>query len=81
MSQPTPGSILERIVLTPQQSFPEMGLITAGTPVTIYTGGHAQIWKISHSGPDSGSFVTLKHENCVFTVDKSWLTFDIEVEP
>jgi len=81
MSHPPPGSILEGIALTPQQSFPEMRPITAGTPVTIYTGGHAQIWKISHSGPDSGPSVTLKHENCVFTVDKSWLTFDIEVEP
>jgi hypothetical protein len=79
MSQPPPGSVLEGIALTPQQSLPEMGPITAGTPVTIYTGGHAQIWKISHSGPDSGPSATLKHGNCVFTVDKSWLTFDIEV--
>ena len=53
--------------------------ITAGAPVTIYTGGHPQIWKISHTGPDSGTSVTLKHENCVITVDKSWVTFDIQV--
>jgi len=79
MSQLTPGSILERIALTPQQSFPEMGLITAGTPVTIYTGGHAQIWKVSHTRPDTGTCITLKHENCVTTVDKSWFTFDIDV--
>jgi len=44
MSQPPPGSILERIASTPRQSFPEMGQITTGTPVTMYTGGHAQIW-------------------------------------
>ena len=60
MSQPTPGSILERIALTPQQSFPEMGLIKAGTPVTIYTGGHAQIWKVSHTRPDTGTSTTLQ---------------------
>ena len=79
MSHPPPGSILEGIALTPQQSFPEMGPITAGTPVTIYTGGHAHIWKVSHTWPVSGTSVNLKHKNCVITVDKNWLTFDTKV--
>ena len=79
LSLPPSGSILEGIALTPQQSFPEMRPIMAGTPVTMYTGGHAQIWKVSQTWPDSGTSVTLKQENCVITVDKSWLTFDIEV--
>jgi len=76
MSHPILGSILERIALTPQQSFPEMRPITVGTLVTIYTGGHPQLWKVSHAGLDSGTF---EHENCVTTVDKSWVTFDIQV--
>ena len=79
MSHPLLGSLLERIALTPQQSFPDVRPITAGTPVTIYTGGHPQLWKVSHVGPDSGTSVTLEHENCVTTVDKSWVTFDIQV--
>jgi len=79
VSHAPPGSILEGIALTPQQSFPEMGPITAGTPVTIYTGGHAHIWKVSHTWPNSSTSVTIKHKNCVITVDKNWLTFDIEV--
>jgi len=77
LSLPPSGSILEGIALTPQQSFPEMRSIMAGTPVTMYTGGHAQIWKVSQTWPDSGTSVTLKPENCVITVDKSWLTFGI----
>ena len=53
--------------------------ITAATPVTIYTGGHPQCWQVSHVGPDSGTSVTLEYENCVTTVDKSWVTFDSQV--
>ena len=79
MSQPPPGSILEKIALTPKQSFPEMGLITTGTTVTMYTGGHAQIWKVCHTRPGIGTSITLKYENCVTTVDRSWLTFDIKM--
>jgi len=79
MSQPPPGSILERIASTPRQSFPEMGQITTGTPVTIYTGGHAQIWNVCHTRPGIGTSITLKYENCETTVDMSWLTFDINI--
>jgi len=79
MSHPLLGSLLEKIALTPQQSFPVMMPITAGTPITIYTGGHPQRWKASHVGLDSGTSVTLEYENMVITVDKSWVTFDSQV--
>jgi len=79
MSQPPPGSILKKIALTLRQSFPEMGQITTGTPVTMYTGGDAQIWKVCHTRPGIDTSITLKYENCETTVDMSWLTFDINV--
>ena len=53
--------------------------IRAGTPVTIYTGGHPQRWKVTHAGLDSDASVTLKNKDCVITVDKSWVTFDNQV--
>jgi len=77
--QPPPGSILEKIALIPRQSFPEMGQITIGILVTMYTGGDAQIWKVCHIRPGIGTSITLKYENCETTVDMSWLTFDINV--
>jgi len=42
-------------------------------------GGHAQIWKVCHTRPGTGTSITLKYENCETTVDRSWLTFDINV--
>ena len=79
MSHPLLGSLLEKIALTPQQSFSDMMPITAGTPITIYTGGHPQRWKVSHVGLDSGTSVTLEYKNCLITVDKSWVTCDSQV--
>ena len=71
MSHLLPGSLLEEIALTPQQSFPGMMPIRAGTPVTIYSGGHPQRWKVSHAGPDSDTSVTLKRKEHLFeTQDK-----------
>ena len=79
MSHPTLGSLLEKIAQTPQQSFTDMRPITAGTLVTINTGGHPQRWKVSQLGLDSDTSVTLEKTNCVITVDKSWVTFDSQV--
>ena len=79
MSHLPPGSLLEKIAQTPQQSFPDMRPITAGTLVTINTGGQPQRWKVSQIGLDSDTSVTLEQKNCVFTVDKSWVTFDNQV--
>jgi len=45
-SQPPLCSILEKIASIPRQSFPATWQPTIGTPVTVYTGGDAQIWKV-----------------------------------
>ena len=79
MSHPLLSSLLEKIAQTPQQSFPDMMPIAAGTPVTIYTGGQPQRWKVSHDGPNSDTTVTLKNKDCAIIVDKSWVTFDSQV--
>jgi len=79
LSQPPLGSILETIALIPRQSFPETGQPTIGTPVTVYTGGDAQIWKVCHIRPGIGTSITLKYENSEMTVDISWLMFDINI--
>jgi len=79
LSQPPLGSILETIALIPRQSFPGRGQITIGTPVTIYTGGDAQIWKACHIRPGIGTSITLKYEKCEMTVDMNWLMFDINI--
>jgi len=79
MSQPPLGSILEKIALIPRQPFPETGQITIGTPVTVYTGGDAQIWKVCNIRPGIGTSITLKYENSETTVDMSWLMFDINI--
>jgi len=72
-------SILEKITLIPRQFFPETWQPTIGTPVTVYTGVNAQIWKVYHIRPGIGTSITLKHENSEMIVDMSWLMFDINI--
>jgi len=78
-SQPPPCSILEKIASIPRQSFPETWQPTIGTPVTVYTGGDAQLWKVHHIRQGIGTSITLKHENSKMIVDMSWLMFDINI--
>jgi len=41
-------TMLERMALVPTQSFPETWQPTIGAPVTVYTGGDAQKWRVNH---------------------------------
>ena len=78
-SQPTLGSILETIASIPRQSFPETWYPTVGTPITVYTGGDAQIWRVHHIRQGVGTSITIKHGNSDMTVDVSWIVFDINI--
>jgi len=72
-------SILETIASIPRQSFPETWHPTIGTPVTVYTGGDAQIWRFHHIQQGVGTSITIKHENSEMIVDVSWFVFDISI--
>ena len=61
------NSILEKIASVPSQSFPDTWQPTIGAPVTVYTGGDAQKWRVSHIRQGIGTSMI---------VDKSWFRFD-----
>ena len=42
------NSMLEKISSVPSQSFPDTWQPTIGAPVTVYTGGDAQKWRVAH---------------------------------
>jgi len=71
--------MLEKIASIPRQSFPETWLPTTGSPVTVYNGGEAQIWRVYHIRQGIGTSITIKHKNSEMIVDKSWFVFDIEI--
>jgi len=68
--------MLEKMASVPIQSFPETWKPKIGAPVIVYTGGEAQQWRVNHIKKAIGTSVTIKFENSVMTVDKSWFTFD-----
>jgi len=73
------NSMLEKIAAVPSQSFPETWQPTIGAPVTVYTGGDAQKWRVNHIKQGIGTSITIKHENSEMIVDKSWFMFDINM--
>ena len=79
-SQMPLDSILDKIASVPSQSFPDAWQPTIGAPVTVYTGGDAQKWRVSHIRQGIGTSITIKHENSEMIVDKSWFIFDINVD-
>jgi len=78
-SQPPLNSMLEKIASIPRQSFPETWLPTTGSPVTVYNGGEAQIWRVHNIRQGIGTSITIKHENSEMIVDKSWFVLDTEI--
>jgi len=72
-------STILRGKLVPRQSFPETWQPAIGAPVTVYTGGDAQKWRINHIRQGIGTSITIKHENSEMIVDKSWFIFDINM--
>jgi len=73
------NSMLEKIASVPSQSFPETWQPTIGAPVTVYTGGDAQKWRVNHIRQGIGTSITIQHENSEMIVDKSWFRFDINM--
>jgi len=71
--------MLEKLASVPSQSFPETWQPTIGAPVTVYTGGDAQKWRVNHMKQGIGTSITIQHENSEMIVDKSWFMFDINM--
>jgi len=71
-------SMLQRMASVPDQSFPEPWRPVLGAQVTVFTGGDAQQWRISHIKKGIGTSVTITHESSVMTVDKSWFMLDTD---
>ena len=72
-------TMLERMASVPTQSFPETWQPTIGSPVTVYTGGDAQKWRVNHIKQGIGTLITIEFENSKMIVDKSWFVFDINM--
>jgi len=72
-------SMLEKIASVSSQSFPETWQPTIGALVTVYTGGNAQKWRVSHIRQGIGISIAIQHENSEMIVDKSWFRFDINM--
>jgi len=68
--------MLERMASVPNQSFQDTWQPTTGAPVTVYTGGEAQKWRVSHIRQGIGTSITIKYEHSEMIVDKSWSRFD-----
>ena len=56
--------------------FPEPWQPVIGAPVTDYTGGDAQQWRVSHIKKGIGTSVTITLESSEMQVDKDWFMFD-----
>jgi hypothetical protein len=69
-------TMLERMALVPTQSFSETWQPKIGAPVTVYTGGDAQKWRVNHIKKGIGTLITIEFENSEMIVDKSWFMFD-----
>jgi len=69
-------TMLERMASVPTQSFPETRQPTIGAPVTVYTGGDAQKWRVNHIKQGIGTLIKFEFENSTMIVDKSWFMFD-----
>jgi len=72
-------TMLEKMASVPTQSFPETWQPTIGAPVTVYTGGDAQKWRVNHIKQGIDTSITIKYENSEMMVDKSWFMFDINI--
>jgi len=75
MSDPGERDDLERMASVPTQSFPETWQPTIGAPVTVYTGGDAQKWRVNHIKQGIGTLITIEFENSTMMVDMSWFMF------
>ena len=70
--------MIQRMASVPDQSFPEPWQPAIGVPVTVYAGGEAQQWSVSHIKQGIGTLVTITHESSVMIVDKGWFMFDTD---
>jgi len=66
----------QRMASVPDQSFPDPWQPIIGALVTVYTGGDAHQWRVSHIKQGIGTSITITHESCEMQVDKSWFMID-----
>jgi len=69
-------SMIQRMASVPDQSFPEPWQPGVGALVTVYNGGDAQQWRVSHIKQGIATSITITHESSEMKVDKSWFMFD-----
>ena len=69
-------SMVQRMASVPDQSFPDPWQPVIGAPVTVYTGGDAQQWRVSRIKKGIGTSVTITYESSEMIVDKGWFMFD-----
>jgi len=50
-----------------------------GAPVTVYTGGDAHKWRVSHIKQGIGTSITITHEHSEMIVEKRWFMFDTHI--
>jgi len=50
-----------------------------GAPVTVYTGGDAHKWRVSHIKQGIGTSITITYEHSKMILDKSWFMFDTNI--
>jgi len=68
--------MMQRMASVPDQSFPEPWQPVIGALVTVYTGGNAHQWRVSHIKQGIGTSITITHESSEMKVDKSWFMID-----
>ena len=68
--------MMQRMASVPDQSFPEPWQPVIGALVTVYTGGNAHQWRVSHIKRGIGTSITITQESSEMKVDKSWFMID-----
>jgi len=62
----------QRMASVPDQSFPDPWQPVIGALVTVYTGGGAHQWRVSHIKQGIGTSISITHKSSEMKVDKSW---------
>jgi len=72
-------SMTQRMASVPNQSFLDTWQPMIGAPVTVYTGGDAHKWRVSHIKQGIGTSITITYEHSKMILDKSWFMFDTNI--
>jgi len=69
-------SMTQRMASIPDPSFPDPWQPIIEAPVTVFTGGDAHQWRVSHIKQGIGALITITQELSEMIVDKSWFMID-----